>query len=170
MEKIYKMELSPPNSNKNLSKHSKESNKKFSKPDSNSKTSSRTVCSTGNNFMTTRVFHMWILLQISNQNMKIVLYQRRKFKLGSAVKRLDTNALDSFQKWAILFWLEILKEKFTYSTSLKIEHVRTLTSAIQRQWEIFSLQMMESISWVRPLMDKFITGTLRKEKVHIFDN
>ena len=133
MEKIYKMELSPPNNNKNLSKHSKESNKKFSKPDLKSKTSSHTVCSTGNNFMTTRDFLTWILPLISSQNTKIVSYQRRKFKLGSVVKRLDTNVYDSFPKWAILFWLEIPKEKFTYSTSLKIEHVRTLTSAIQRQ-------------------------------------
>lgn len=82
MDKIYKMELSLPNNNKSFSKLKKENNKKFNKLNFNKKTLNLTISFIGNSFMIIKVFHMLILLLISNLIIQQISFQKNKFKHG----------------------------------------------------------------------------------------
>lgn len=82
MDRIYKMELSPPNNNKSFSKLKKENNKKFNKLNFNKKTLNLTISFIGNSFMIIKVFHMLILLLISNLIIQQISFQKNKFKHG----------------------------------------------------------------------------------------
>lgn len=82
MDKIYKMEQSLLNNNRSFSKLKKENNKKFNKLNLNKKTLNLTISSIGNSFMIIKVFHMLILLLISNLIIQQISFQKNKFKHG----------------------------------------------------------------------------------------
>ena len=75
------------NNKKPCFKLSKENNKKLNKPSMKTKTLSLTIFFIGNKPTITKVFRMLIRQPILGLNMKIALFPKSKFRLGSVVRK-----------------------------------------------------------------------------------